>query len=172
MSDLVGNPEDRFSHNKAQVLPRSTIPLNRLSRVETQNWLWAVTNVITVCFLCHFSDQMIMNNEYYRRRFHFLIYTFQNTWPYLLSSTTRGVQEIRGKVHQTSFLDTFVSQCIQLVVPHERLIIDNFLCVFKRSENKKNVYPCKPQFCYIKVGCRRVYVHVACWKQKMSNLCY
>ena len=27
------------------------------------------------------------------------------------------------------------------------------------SKNKKNVYPCKPPFYYIKVGCKGLFVH-------------
>ena len=31
------------------------------------------------------------------------------------------------------------------------------------SKNKKNVYPCKPQFYYIKVGCKGVFVTRTCF---------
>ena len=50
------------------------------------------------------------------------------------------------------------------------------------SRNKKNnVYPCKPQFCYIKVGFKGVKIKYACFrdeslfsgkiKKKMSSIC-
>ena len=32
------------------------------------------------------------------------------------------------------------------------------------SKNKKNVYPCKPQFYYIKVGCKGVFVTRTCFR--------
>ena len=32
-----------------------------------------------------------------------------------------------------------------------------------RSKNKKTVYPCKPQFDYIKVGCMGVFVTQTCF---------
>ena len=31
------------------------------------------------------------------------------------------------------------------------------------SKNKKKVYPCKPQFYYIKVGCKGVYITRTCY---------
>ena len=32
------------------------------------------------------------------------------------------------------------------------------------SKNKKKVYPCKPQFYYIKVGCKGVFVTRSCFR--------
>ena len=32
-----------------------------------------------------------------------------------------------------------------------------------RAEIRKNVYPCKPQFYYIKVGCKGVYISRTCY---------
>ena len=32
------------------------------------------------------------------------------------------------------------------------------------EQNKKNVYPCKPQFYYIKVGCKGVFVTRTCFR--------
>ena len=32
------------------------------------------------------------------------------------------------------------------------------------SKNKKKVYPCKPQFYYIKVGCKGVFVTRTCFR--------
>ena len=32
------------------------------------------------------------------------------------------------------------------------------------SKNKKKVYPCKPQFYYIKVGCKGVFVTQTCFR--------
>ena len=32
------------------------------------------------------------------------------------------------------------------------------------SKNKKNIYPCKPQFYYIKVGCKGVFVTRTCYQ--------
>ena len=31
------------------------------------------------------------------------------------------------------------------------------------SAKKKNIYPCKPQFYYIKVGCKGVYIKWTCY---------
>ena len=36
------------------------------------------------------------------------------------------------------------------------------------SKNKKNVYPCKPQFYYIKVVCKGVFVTRTCFRDVMS----
>ena len=36
------------------------------------------------------------------------------------------------------------------------------LC-FRAKIRKKNVYPCKPQFYYIKVGCKGVYIIRTCY---------
>ena len=30
--------------------------------------------------------------------------------------------------------------------------------MFQSKNKKKNVYPCKPQFYYVKVGCKEVYI--------------
>ena len=35
--------------------------------------------------------------------------------------------------------------------------------MFWSKHKKKNVYPCKPQFCYIKVGCKGVYITRTCF---------
>ena len=32
-----------------------------------------------------------------------------------------------------------------------------------RAKIRKNVYPCKPQFYYIKVGCKGVYITLTCY---------
>ena len=37
-----------------------------------------------------------------------------------------------------------------------------------RSKNMKNVYPCKSQFYYIKVGCKGVFVTRTCFRNVMS----
>ena len=39
------------------------------------------------------------------------------------------------------------------------------------SKNKKKVYPCKPQFYYIKVGCKGVFVTRTCFRdvKRKSN---
>ena len=34
------------------------------------------------------------------------------------------------------------------------------------NKNKKNVYPCKPQFYYIKVGCKGVFVTRTCFRDE------
>ena len=34
------------------------------------------------------------------------------------------------------------------------------------GKNKKKVYPCKPQFYYIKVGCKGVFVTRTCFRDK------
>ena len=38
------------------------------------------------------------------------------------------------------------------------------------SKNKKNVYPGKPQFYYIKVGCKGVFVTRACFRDAKGTL--
>ena len=38
------------------------------------------------------------------------------------------------------------------------------------SKNKKKVYPCKPQFYYIKVGCKGVYITRTCYHDAVSIL--
>ena len=35
--------------------------------------------------------------------------------------------------------------------------------MFSSKNKKKNVYPCKPQFYYIKVGCKGVYITRTCY---------
>ena len=37
------------------------------------------------------------------------------------------------------------------------------------SKNKKNVYPCKPQFYYIKVGCNGVFVTRTCFRNGVND---
>ena len=37
------------------------------------------------------------------------------------------------------------------------------------SKNKKKIYPCKPQFYYIKVGCKGVFVTRSCFRDEMGN---
>ena len=36
--------------------------------------------------------------------------------------------------------------------------------MFKSKNKKNNVYPCKPQFYYIKVGCKGVFVTRTCFR--------
>ena len=36
------------------------------------------------------------------------------------------------------------------------------------SKNKKKVYPCKPQFYYIKVGCKGVFVTQTCFRDAVK----
>ena len=36
------------------------------------------------------------------------------------------------------------------------------------NKNKKKVYPCKPQFYYIKVGCKGVFVTRTCFRDVMD----
>ena len=38
------------------------------------------------------------------------------------------------------------------------------------SKNKKKVYPCKPQFYYIKVGCKEVFVTRTCFRDVVNEL--
>ena len=38
------------------------------------------------------------------------------------------------------------------------------------SKNKKHVYPCKPQFYYIKVGCKGVFVTRTCFRDVSAVL--
>ena len=40
------------------------------------------------------------------------------------------------------------------------------------SENKKKVYPCKPQFYYIKVGCKGVFVTRTCFHDVQNSKGY
>ena len=40
------------------------------------------------------------------------------------------------------------------------------------SKNKKNVYPCKPQFYYIKVGCKGVFVTRTCFRDALYDHAY
>ena len=39
-----------------------------------------------------------------------------------------------------------------------------------RAKIRKNVYPCKPQFYYIKVGCKGVFVTRTCFRDENSSL--
>ena len=38
------------------------------------------------------------------------------------------------------------------------------------SKNKKKVYPCKPQFYYIKVGCKGVFVTRTCFRDGLTHI--
>ena len=42
--------------------------------------------------------------------------------------------------------------------------------IYVWSKNKKKVYPCKPQFYYIKVGCKGVFVTRICFRYAKSML--
>ena len=37
------------------------------------------------------------------------------------------------------------------------------------SKNKKKVYPCKPQFYYMKVGCKWVFVTLTCFRDELLH---
>ena len=39
-----------------------------------------------------------------------------------------------------------------------------------RAKIRKNVYPCKPQFYYIKAGCKGVYITRACYPDDLFDL--
>ena len=39
-----------------------------------------------------------------------------------------------------------------------------------RAKIRKNVYPCKPQFYYIKVGCKGVFVTRTCFRDVLFDL--
>ena len=39
-----------------------------------------------------------------------------------------------------------------------------------RANIRKNDYPCKPQFYFIKVGCKGVYFTRTCWPDVVMNL--
>ena len=41
-----------------------------------------------------------------------------------------------------------------------------------RAEIRKNVYPCKPQFFYIKVGCKGVYISRTCYPDEDPAYCH
>ena len=38
-----------------------------------------------------------------------------------------------------------------------------------RAKIRKNVYPCTPQFYYIKVGCKGVYITRTCYPDALSE---
>ena len=58
------------------------------------------------------------------------------------------------------FLKVIYILCI--VIFHMAVLTStNDLCF--RTKIRKNVYPCKPQFYYIKVWCKRVYITRACF---------
>ena len=38
-----------------------------------------------------------------------------------------------------------------------------------QSKNNKNAYPCKPQFYYIKVGSKEVYITRTCYRDGLDN---
>ena len=42
------------------------------------------------------------------------------------------------------------------------------LCL--RAKIRKNVYPCKPQFYYIKVGCKGVYITRTCYPDESKEV--
>ena len=42
--------------------------------------------------------------------------------------------------------------------------------MFWSKNKKKNVYPCKPQFYYIKVGCKGVFVTQTCFHDVMDDV--
>ena len=44
------------------------------------------------------------------------------------------------------------------------------LC-FRAKIRKKNVYPCTPQFHYIKVGCKGVFITRTCYHDEQINDC-
>ena len=41
-----------------------------------------------------------------------------------------------------------------------------------RAKIRKNVYPCKPQFYYIKVGCKGVYITRTCYPDVLKELIF
>ena len=41
--------------------------------------------------------------------------------------------------------------------------------MFWSKNNKKNVYPCKPQFYCIKVGCKGVFITRTCFRDEISE---
>ena len=41
-----------------------------------------------------------------------------------------------------------------------------------RAKIRKNVYPCKPQFYYIKVGCKGVFIARTCLHDEVTTLTY
>ena len=43
--------------------------------------------------------------------------------------------------------------------------------MFWSKNKKKYVYPCKPQFYYIKVGCKGVYITWTCFHDEMYKKC-
>ena len=42
--------------------------------------------------------------------------------------------------------------------------------MFWSKNKKKNVYPCKPQFYYMKVGCKGVYITWACYHDDFLHM--
>ena len=51
--------------------------------------------------------------------------------------------------------------CGNMLDTEEVLTSTHDLC-FRAKISKKNVYPCKPHFYYIKVGCKGVYITQTC----------
>ena len=49
------------------------------------------------------------------------------------------------------------------------IFAQNIDCGYTQKE-ENNVYPCKPQFYYMKVGCKWVYITRTCYHDEMTKL--
>ena len=80
------------------------------------------------------------------------------------------------KTHPCNILQ--FSTAVKIIIFRRKIVIFSYFCSKHRSwvlvrtstynlcfraNIRKNVYPCKPQFCYINVGCKGVYITRKCY---------